>query len=121
VSDAVQCTITHTNKEQQLIAAVRIMCERRNTLVFCIDPASPRITAFEIQEWIHTQLQVAEHSVLIIQKDATRRQVFLKFTDPMFINEFSHKTNGTTEYKYTTGEPPWSEKKLPERGRGAFD
>jgi hypothetical protein len=34
----------------------REMNEPRNTLVCCFDPASPRPTAFDIHEWIHSKL-----------------------------------------------------------------
>jgi hypothetical protein len=80
------------------------MCERNNTLVCYFDHASPRISAFEIHEWIHLQLQVSEQSVLMVQIDATRRQVFIKLTDPAYVHDILHGTNGTTEYKHLTGE-----------------
>jgi hypothetical protein len=84
------------------------MCEGRNTLVCCFDPASPRISAYEIHEWTDTHLQVTELSVLMIQIDGTRRQVFVKFTEPNFVHEILKRTNGQTEYKHTTGKSPWS-------------
>jgi len=80
------------------------MSERRNTLACCFDPTSPRLTAFDIHEWIHSQLQVSEHSVLTIQIDGTRRQVFIKFTDFHFVQDILNATNGETVYKHTTGE-----------------
>jgi hypothetical protein len=80
------------------------MCDRRNTVVCRFDPASPRLTAFEIHEWIHDQLQLTVQSVLMIQIDGTRRQVFIKFTAPTFVDEILNKTNGTSECKHTTGE-----------------
>ena len=80
------------------------MSERRNSLACCFDPTSPRLTAFNIHEWIHSQLQVSEHSVLMIQIDGTRRQVFIKFTDFHFVQDILNATNGETVYKHTTGE-----------------
>jgi hypothetical protein len=80
------------------------MCERQNTLVCFFDPASPRISPFEVLLWIYSQLQVAEHSVLIIQQEGTRRQVFIKFTDSTFVHDIWRTTDGTTKYKHTTGE-----------------
>jgi hypothetical protein len=61
------------------------MSELRNTLACCFDPTSPRLTAFDIHEWIHSQLKLSEHSVLMIQIDGTRGQVFIKFTEFHFI------------------------------------
>jgi hypothetical protein len=104
VSDIVQRALTQTNNEQESTAVVIIMCELRNTLVCCFDSAIPQITVFEIHEWIHTHLRVAEHSVLKIQIDGTRRQVFIKLSGPTFVHEILHTMNGTTEYIRTTGE-----------------
>jgi hypothetical protein len=91
----------HNNRDGY---SLPIMSERRNTLVCCFDPASPRISAFDIHEWIHSQLQVEEHSVLLIQIDGLRRQVFIKFTDPSYVHDILHVTHGTTVYKHTSGK-----------------
>jgi hypothetical protein len=80
------------------------MSERRNTLVCCFDPTSPRLAAFDIHEWIHSQLQVSEHSVTMIQIDGIRRQIFIKFTDLHFVHDILNATNGENLYKHTTGE-----------------
>jgi hypothetical protein len=97
------------------------MCERKNTLVCCFDHASPRISAFEIHEWIHSQLQVSEQSVLMVQIDGTRRQVFIKFTDHTYVQDILHATNGTTEYKHLTGEIFPVRLELAGMGHVAFD
>jgi hypothetical protein len=96
--------LTLTQLLTEPTAVVLIMCERRNTLVCFFDHASPRISAFEIHEWIHSQLQVSEQSVLMIQIYGPRRQVFIKFTDPTYVQDILHATNGITEYKHLTGE-----------------
>jgi hypothetical protein len=80
------------------------MSDRRNTLVCVFDPASPRISAFDIHEWIHAQLHVVASSVIMIQIDGLRRQVFIKFTALSFLQDILHTTNGETIYKYVTGE-----------------
>jgi hypothetical protein len=80
------------------------MSELRNTLACCFDFSGPRLTACDIHEWIHSQLQVSEYSVLIIQIDGTRRQVFIKFTDLHFVQDILNVTNGETVYKHTMGE-----------------
>ena len=80
------------------------MSERRNALACCFDPAKPRLTAFDIHEWIHSQLRVSEHSVLVIQIDGSRRQAYIKFTDFHFVQDILNATNGDTVYKHTTGE-----------------
>jgi hypothetical protein len=80
------------------------MSERRNTLACCFDPAGPQLTAFGIREWIHSQLQVYQHSVLIIQTDGTRRQVFIRFTELNFVHGILNTTNGESVYNHTTGK-----------------
>jgi hypothetical protein len=39
------------------------------------DPTSPRIAAYEVQEWIHDQLQVSEQSLTMIQIDGIKRHI----------------------------------------------
>ena len=80
------------------------MSERRNTLVCCFEQNSSRMTAFDINEWIHEQLKVTEHSVQTIQIDGTRRQVYIKFKEFQSVQDILHATKGETIYKYVTGE-----------------
>jgi hypothetical protein len=80
------------------------MSESRNTLACFFDPTSPRLTAIETHEWIHSQLKVTEHSVLMIQIDGTRRQVFIKFTEFNFLQDILNTTSGENVYKHATGE-----------------
>jgi hypothetical protein len=76
--------------------------EQRNTLVCIFDPTSPCISAYEIHEWIHDQLQVLHHSLTMIQIDGTKRHVFLNFVDDTFIHNVLQTTNGRVEYKHVT-------------------
>jgi hypothetical protein len=57
------------------------MAIRSNTLVFTFDPASPRITAHDIHEWLHTEIRMQEQKVQMIQIDGIKRQVYVKVTD----------------------------------------
>jgi hypothetical protein len=45
------------------------MTERKQTLVYIFDPTSPRISAYEIHEWIFDQIKVTEQSLAMIQTD----------------------------------------------------
>ena len=93
------------------------MSERRNTLLCCFDPASPRLTAYDIHEWIQSQLKVLEHSVSMIQIDGIRRQVYIKFIDLSSVHDILRVTNGEIVYKHVTGEI--STVRLMEAGMGS--
>jgi hypothetical protein len=57
------------------------MAESQNTVVCFFNPNSPRITAFDIQEWLHDVLKIPEDIVNTIQIDGTKRQVYIKFIE----------------------------------------
>jgi len=57
------------------------MSDRQNTIVCSFDPRSTRITAFNILEWIHENLQLTRDEVRVIQVDGSRRRVYIKFTN----------------------------------------
>ena len=81
-----------------------IMTERQHTMVCIFYPTSPRISAYEIQEWIHEQLQVSEQSLTMIQIDGIKRYVFIKFVNDIYIQNILQSTNGSVEYRHTKGE-----------------
>jgi hypothetical protein len=76
------------------------MCDRKNTLVCRFDPANSRLNAYEIHEWIHDQLRIPGHVVLMIQIDGTRRQVFIKLSEPKIVDDLSMSTKGQSECKH---------------------
>jgi hypothetical protein len=73
-------------------------------LVCSFDPRSPRISAYDIHEWIHDQLRVREDTICTIQIDGAKRQVFIKFAELIYAQEVLNTTNGQVEYKHTNGE-----------------
>jgi len=43
------------------------MAIRSNTIVFTFDPASPRITAYDIHELLHEEMRIQEQKVQMLQ------------------------------------------------------
>ena len=80
------------------------MVGRPNTLVCSFDPTSPRITAWDIHEWIHDALKIPEQDVQLVQIDGIRRQVFIKLRTSDQILTIIKDTNGRVDYKYPSGE-----------------
>jgi hypothetical protein len=57
------------------------MGERRNTIVCAFDLKSQRIQAYDIHEWIYTQLKIEENEVTMVQIDEPKRHAYIKFCD----------------------------------------
>jgi hypothetical protein len=80
------------------------MAERQNTLTCVFDPKIPRVSAFEIQEWIHDQLGIPGHEIQMLQIDGPRRQVFIKMKQCNELHRITQETNGLKEYKHSNEE-----------------
>jgi len=48
------------------------MSDRLNTLACIFDPRSPRISAYNIREWIHDNLRLAKEDVGMIKVDGLK-------------------------------------------------
>jgi hypothetical protein len=59
-----------------------VMGERQNTLFCAFDQQSPRISVYDIHEWIDDTLCLRESEVVMIQIDGPKRHVYVKFSDP---------------------------------------
>jgi hypothetical protein len=55
------------------------LTERLHTIVCTFDQKSPRISTYQIHEWIHEQLRLQETDIRLIQIDGPRRKVYIKF------------------------------------------
>ena len=79
------------------------MAERHNTIVCTFNPTSPHITAYDIHGWIHQVLWIPEHTVSMIQIDGTKRQVYIKLIDNVYVEALLRETNGQAKYKHHNG------------------
>ena len=80
------------------------MNERQNTFVCTFNPKSPRISKFDIHEWIYKQLHVPKNAVNMVQVDGPLSQVYIKFAEIQCLQKLLHSTNGKSEYKHDNGE-----------------
>ena len=79
------------------------MAERLNTIVCAFDATSPRITAYDIHEWMQQSLQIPEQTVSTIQIDGIKRQVYIKLIDNAKLQALLRETSGQAEYKHHNG------------------
>jgi hypothetical protein len=79
------------------------MSERQNTIVCAFDIRSPRISAFNIHEWIFETLRLEEEDLSMVQIDGPRRQVYIKLKNADQVCTFLHESGGQKEYKHDNG------------------
>jgi len=82
------------------------MTERENTSVCTFDPQSPRITAYDIHEWIYETMHLDGTDVVMVQVDGPRRQVYIKFKEYRRMQETLMSTNGQGELRHSNGVIP---------------
>jgi hypothetical protein len=92
------------------------MTVRKNTVVCTFELDSPRISAYEIHEWIHTSLQITEEAVTMIQIHGPKRQVYIKLTREQHVHKLIRETGGQVEYIHVDG--PRSQIKSDVAGKG---
>jgi hypothetical protein len=80
------------------------MGERQNTVVCIFDPKSPRISAYNIHEWIFESLRLEEEDLFMIQVDGPKRHVYIKFKNT---DKMQQVLNGNKEqhvFKHENGD-----------------
>jgi len=80
------------------------MGDGQDTIVWVFDPKSPRISAFQIHEWIHEQLHLREEKVRMVQVDGPRRRVFIKFVNNERMQEVIRTKQGQLKFHHENGE-----------------
>ena len=80
------------------------MGERRTMTVCALDFKSPRISAFDIHEYIYAQTGLDENEISVVQIDLPKRHVYIKFRDNNRLQDVLHFTGGQVEYWHTNGE-----------------
>jgi hypothetical protein len=72
--------------------------------VCSFDKDSPRITAYDIHEWIYTKPSLEPDEVMTIQVDGPKGQVFIKLTQAQTTDELLRRTNGMVTYEHVTSK-----------------
>jgi hypothetical protein len=80
------------------------MVERQNTIVCSFDMTNPRISAYQIHEWIYETLRLEEQDIRMVQVDGPKRQVYIKFIDNIKMHTIYTNMTGKTEYRHETEE-----------------
>jgi hypothetical protein len=80
------------------------MCDLQNTSVCAFDPSSPRVSAFQIHDWIYEHLKLPEEDVRMIQIDGPWRCVYIKFHSCERTLAVLQKTSGGVEFRHGNGE-----------------
>jgi hypothetical protein len=68
------------------------------------DLKSPRISAFDIHEWLYEQLHIDENTLTMIQIDGIKRHLYLNFVEDKHVTDILQVSNGQLEYRHVTGE-----------------
>jgi hypothetical protein len=79
------------------------MAERQNTVVCSFDLSSPKITVYDIPDWIFATMRIPEHKILLIQIDGIKRHVYIKLTENDCALALLRETGRQAENKYLPG------------------
>jgi hypothetical protein len=76
------------------------MSEQQNTIVCSFDPKSPRMSAFDIHEWIYDTVRLTEADVAMVQVDGSKWQVFVKLREFNKTQEILTPTSGSGDVRH---------------------
>jgi hypothetical protein len=80
------------------------MVERQNTTVCIFDPKSPRISAYNIHEWIFESLQLEEDDLFMIQVDGPKQHVYIKFKNTDKLQKILNDNKAQHDFKHENVE-----------------
>jgi hypothetical protein len=69
------------------------MTERRNTIVCVFESNAPKLSAYEVHEWISGVLRIPEEEALYVQIDGQLRKVFIKMADRAVVTRVLQATS----------------------------
>jgi hypothetical protein len=78
--------------------------ERKNTIECIFDALSPKISAYRIHEWIHSDLKLTKDQVRMIQIDWPKRRVYIKMVSEGNIQTVLRNTGGHQQYVHANGQ-----------------
>jgi hypothetical protein len=78
------------------------MSERQNTIICAFDPRSPRISAYEIHEWIYAQMCLEDQMVWV---DELKRHVYIKFRDSERMRKVLQSPGGKVDILHCCSDP----------------
>jgi hypothetical protein len=71
-------------------------------MVCAFEREGPQIKAIEIHKWIHENMGIPGHEVIMIQIDGTKRQVYIKVRTQDILEDIT-RTAGTLTYAQKEG------------------
>jgi hypothetical protein len=80
------------------------MAKRLNTHMCTFAMDSPRITAYNIHEWVFETLKIPEEDLCVLQIDGPSRKVYLKFSMAKDLRGHLNTLQGDHEHKHETRE-----------------
>jgi hypothetical protein len=80
------------------------MSGRKNTIVCSIDQRSPRLSAYDIHEWIGITMNLRENEVPMVQIDGGKRQVYIKVREYQRMCEIQTATQGDGKIRHSNGK-----------------
>lgn len=91
-------------QQQQPKVAKAVIMMNDNKRPLCLRPTQPRVSAYDIHEWVEETLRLQENKVVIIQIGGARRHVCIKFRDPQRMQAILTATRGQEVFRPDNGE-----------------